>query len=270
MVRLEYSASLGWLFRSISALRENSQTLLVLTINGYFVSTKSVLPLREPYFGLFKKCNCVFQCSMVCPSMSKIEAGAPHFEERLEMMRQMSKIVPRTIVRCQPYIVEFHKEIMEQIPRIADAGVYGIVFEAIKMQKKVSGMIKNGADFVYPLDLLKRKFNELKNECHKCGLVFLSGENRLRAMGDSLTCCGCGGLEGFKVNTYNLNYFVHNKEKLEATPAMYKKDTCTCFKAMRMDTAAISVLKKASFKQMMDIKFKDKTTIDCYVGEHKK
>lgn len=251
--------------RSLDVLRVFAETKY-----PFIVSTKSILPLNEPYFSLFKKCNCVFQCSMVCPSMSKIEAGAPHFEKRLEMMRQMSKIVPRTIVRCQPYVMEFHAEIMAQIPRIAEAGVYGIVFEAIKMQKKVAGMVKNGADFVYPIDLLKRKFQELKDECHKYGLVFLSGENRLRYMGDSLTCCGCGGLEGFKVNTYNLNYFVHDKEKLKTTPAMLQKDSCTCFKAMKMDSTALSVFAKSSFKEIMDTKFKDKSTIADYVGDNKK
>lgn len=240
---------------------------LAKTKYPFIVSTKAVLPLSEPYFSLFKQCNCVFQCSMVCPSLAKVEQGAPDFEARLNMMREMSKIVPRTIVRCQPYVVEFHKEIMAQIPRIAEAGVYGIVFEAIKMQKKIAGMVKNGADYVYPIDALKRKFKELKEECHKYGLVFLSGENRLRGMGDSLTCCGCEGLEGFEVNHYNLNYFIHAPERLKSTPAMDKKDTCTCFKAMKMDSTATSVFRKTSFKEMMNTKFKDRNAVKDYMGE---
>lgn len=235
----------------------------------FVVSTKSTLPLEEPYFSLFKQCNCVFQCSMVCPSCAKLEPGAPDFEKRLDMMSRMSQIVPRTIVRCQPYIMEYHKEIMEQIPRIAKAGVYGIVYEAIKMQNRTPGMIRNGADFVYPIDVLRGKFQELKDECHKHGLVFLSGENRLRAMGDSLTCCGCEGLPGFKVNRYNLNYYIYAPEKLTATEAMNKVGTAAAFQTLKMDSEATPVLYKTSFKEMMDIKMKDKNTVQDYLGVKK-
>ena len=235
----------------------------------FIVSTKSTLPLDEPYYSLLKKCNCVFQCSMVSPSLSKMEAGAPNFDARLKMMERISKIVPRTIVRCQPYIMELHNEILEQIPRIAKAGVYGIIYEAIKMQKRTVGMVKNGADYIYSLNTLTRRFRELKKECHKHGLVFLSGENRLRGMGDSLTCCGCEGLSGFRVNKYNLNYYVHAPNQLITTPAMEEKDTCQCWRAMRMVTETGRVLKKASFKEMMDITFKDKSMVSNYIGKTK-
>lgn len=168
-------------------LKVSLEILRLFAETGYpfIVSTKGTLPIEEPYYSLFKRCNCVFQCSMVCPSLSKLEPGAPHFEKRLEMIKKMSKIVPRTVVRCQPYIAELHSEIVEQISRIAEAGAYGIIYEAIKMQNKTAGMIKNGADFIYPIDILAKRFRELKRECHKYGLVFLSGENRLRGMGDS-------------------------------------------------------------------------------------
>lgn len=235
----------------------------------FIVSTKSTLPLEEPYYSLFKKCNCVFQCSMVCPSLSKLEKGAPDFDERLQMMEKMSTIVPRTIVRCQPYILELHKEILEQIPRIAKAGVYGIVYEAIKMQKKSSGMIKNGADFVYPIDTLTQKFRELKKICHNHGLVFLSGENRLRGMGDSLTCCGCEGLPGFRVNKYNLNYYIHDPKQLVSTRAMELTDSSQCWRSLRMKTEDGRILKTSSFKEMMDIAFKDKGIVETYLGKAK-
>ncbi|MBO5810446.1 MAG: hypothetical protein J6R32_06420 [Bacteroidales bacterium] len=235
----------------------------------FIVSTKSTLPLEEPYYSLLKKCNCVFQCSMVCPSLSKMEAGAPNFDERLKMIEKISKIVPRAIVRCQPYIMELHKEILDQIPRIAKAGVYGITYEAIKMQKKTSGMIKNGSDYVYPLEILKRKFYELKQECHKYGLAFFSGENRLRHMGDSLTCCGCEGVPGFYANKYNLNYYVHNPNQLISTEAMTKKRTALCFRSIEMETYADRVLGNSSFKEIMDIAFKDKKFVSDYIGDEK-
>lgn len=241
--------------------------LLAQSKYPFVVSTKNTLPLTEPYFSLFKQCNCVFQCSMVCPSLSKIEEGAPHFEERLNMMREMSKIVPRTIVRCQPYMIEFHKEIMAQIPRIAEAGVYGIVYEGLKMQKKSKGLVKNGADFVYPKNLLKNKFQELKDECHKYGLKFFAGENRLRAMGDSLTCCGCEGLEGFEVHKYNLNYYCHKPEELHCTERMKEIGTSQCFKILSQKANVDRALKKLSFKEVMDTQFKDKSVVKNYIGE---
>lgn len=232
----------------------------------FIVSTKNTLPLEEPYFSLFKECNCVFQCSMVCPTTSRIEEGAPHFDERLEMMRKMSEIVPRTIVRCQPYMVELHKEIMAQIPRIAEAGVYGITYEALKMQKKSKGLIKNGADFVYPKKMLKPLFEELKSECHKYGLKFFSGENRLRNMGDSLTCCGCEGLDGFEVSKCNLNYLMYDKENFKFTKAMYKKNTGAVFHDAFGQKAESSILRKMSFEECMQSCLKDKKIIEAYLG----
>lgn len=251
--------------------RKSLEILKVFVHHNYpfIVSTKNTLPIEEPYYSLFKKSNCVFQCSMVCPSLNYMEAGAPNFDQRLDMMEKMSKIVPRTIVRCQPYIMELHKEIMEQIPRIAAAGVYGIVYEAVKMQKKTAGMVKNGADYIYPMEILTRKFRELKQECHRHGLVFLSGENRLRGMGDSLTCCGCDGLPGFRVNKYNLNYYIHAPDQLSSTAAMEKKDTSQCWRALRMKTETGRVLKNASFKEMMDIAFRDKDIVRNYTGKRK-
>lgn len=239
--------------------KNSLEVLKVFAESGYpfIVSTKNTLPTEDPYYSLFAKCNCVFQCSMCCPAMDKLEPGAPTFVERLEMMRKMSKIVPRTIARCQPYIADLHTQIMEQIPKIADAGVYGIIFEAIKMQNKTAGMIKNGADYIYPLEFLKKKFVELKNQCHKYGLVFLSGENRLRGMGDSLTCCGCEGLDGFRVSKYNLNYFVHNQEELEATPSMCKIGSSVCFRGIKQDSTSTSVCKNNSYKEIMDCVFRD-------------
>lgn len=233
----------------------------------FIVSTKNVLPTQEPYYSLFKECNCVFQCSMVCPTLSKLEEGAPHFNERLEMMRKISKIVPRTIVRCQPYLIELHKEIKEQIPKIAEAGVYGITFEALKMQKKSKGLERNGGDFVYPLKLLKPLFTELKEVCHKYGLKFYCGENRLRGLGDSLSCCGCDNMEGFTPNLYNLNQKIYNPAECVCTNKMQNGDTGGVFNELVQATALkIKKDKNVSFKQMMDIVFSDKNKVQEFTG----
>ena len=216
----------------------------------FIVSTKAILPIEEPYFSLFKECNCVFQVSAVCPTLARLyEQGASSFEDRIDMIRKISKVVKRVVVRCQPYVLELHDEIKKQIPIIAEAGAYGITYEAMKMQKKVKGMERNGADYVYPKQILEKKWLELKDECHKYGLVFLSSENRLRHLGDSLTCCGCDGLDGFQVNHSNLNYKIHKPEDF-----YYTKGQCEgcamCYKALYQRTAFVNILKNKTFKEI--------------------
>ena len=151
----------------------------------FIVSTKSILPQEEPYYSLFKECNCVFQVSLVCKTLQeKFEINTPTFNERLNFIKKMSKAVKRLVVRCQPYIIDYHKEIRENIKKYAELGVYGIVFEAIKFQKSNKNLVQIGADFCYPNEILKNKFLDLREKCHKYGLKFLSGENRFRNMGD--------------------------------------------------------------------------------------
>lgn len=256
-------------FQPVERIKKQSLKCLQLlaeTKYPFIISTKATLPAEEPYYSLFKECNCVFQVSAVCPSLSKIELGAPNFEERLKMIEKMTKVCKRVVVRCQPYVMQYHNEIKEQIKRFADAGVYGIVYEAIKMQNKVKGMIRVGADFAYPKKELEKKFIELKLECHKQGLKFFAGENRLRSIGDSLCCCGCEDLEGFKVNKYNLNHKIYDKENCNPTEKMKEKDTSQVFKALKQDSEGVNVLKKNSFYDIMETVFKDKKTVNAYLG----
>lgn len=241
--------------------------LFAKTKYPFVVSTKSVLPTEEPYYSLFKECNCVFQVSMVAPTLvSRLEKGAPSYEERLEMVRKMSKACQRVVVRCQPYVLELHNEILAQIKRIAEAGAYGIVFEALKMQSKFRGLVKIGADYVYPRKILLKKWQELKEECHKYGLVFLSGENRFRNMGDSLTCCGSEGLEGFRGNTYNFNHMIFDKKGVVCPEAAKKPGTSMCFKAVKQDTVGGSAFKKLSFEDVMDTVVRDSRFVNIYLG----
>lgn len=249
--------------------RRSLEMLKVFAETGYpfIVSTKSTLPIEEPYFSLFKQCKCVFQCSMVCPSLNKVEPATPSFEERLKMLSKMSTIVPRVIARCQPYVVELHAEIKQQISQIAKTGCYGITFEALKLFKKNKGFIKQGNDYVYPLKVLKSKFLELKKECHRNGLVFLSAENRLRGLGDSLTCCGCEGLDGFEVSKYNLNYYIYNQKQLICAKSMQQPNSGTCFKALIQEAGVDKIVRKLSFKEHMDLIFRDKSTIYSFLGK---
>jgi hypothetical protein len=106
---------------------------------------------------------------------------------------------------------EVFKDVMENIPKLAEAGVYGIVIEGMKFFKAKPGTIRVGGDSVYPKSILKRDFLQIRQEAHRNGMRFYSGENRLRALGDDMCCCGIEGLPGFKGNDYNLCMIVNGK-----------------------------------------------------------
>lgn len=230
--------------RSLDCLK-----LFAETQYPFVVSTKGKLIVEGEYFELIKKCNCVVQISMAGSSYDKLEEGAPSFEERLEMARKISPY-KRVVVRVQPYFVECHNEIMQNVERMAQAGVYGIVAEAMKFEKKKEGLVKVAGDFTYPLEVLEPLFKELRDKVHDCGMKFYSGENRLRSLGDSLSCCGIDGMEGFRGNTYNLNHLM-NGDRIQATEKMKEKGTGECFKALHQDTGTSKAIKNESFTSMM-------------------
>lgn len=189
----------------------------------FVVSTKNALISQEPYLTLIKKCNCVVQFSAVCPKYDAMERGASTYEQRLEAMR---KIAPhkRVIVRVQPYTPEVLLDVMQQIRVWADIGVYGIVVEGMKYVGRRKGvkLVSIGADLCYPVELLKAHFEKIKASCHKNGLRFFCGENRLRFMGDSLCCCGIEGM-GWQENKANLNHIIYDKEGVHYTQGQCTK-----------------------------------------------
>lgn len=70
----------------------------------------------------------------------------------------------------------------------------------------------------------------MKEAAHDIGMKFYCGENRLRSMGDSITCCGVDGLEGFHVNRCNINHYVLGGFE-EPTEKMKETGTGYCFKS---------------------------------------
>lgn len=230
--------------RSLEALKVFAET-------GYpvVISTKGRLCVEEPYLSLLERANAVMQISALCSRYDALEMGAPPFEERLEMIHKLSNKVKRVIVRAQPYIHDIFDDMVENIPRFADAGAHGIIFEGMKFVKKKQGLVKSGGDFVQKKSILRADFERFKTLCHDNGLAFYSGENRLRAMGDSLTCCGIADLEGFVPNTWNLNHLL-NGDITEPTEKMQEKGTAYAYKSIYQDTAMTRVVKKSSFAEM--------------------
>lgn len=216
----------------------------------FVVSTKGRLVADDEYLDLLSQCNCVVQISMVCSKYDKLEPGCPRYEERLEMLRKVSARVQRTIVRVQPYMPEVFRDVMQNIPRITAAGAHGLVIEGMKFFKSKPGMVKVGGDYVYPLSILRRQFAQIKAECHRNGLVFYCGENRLRAMGDSMTCCGTDGLPGFQPNEYNLCMILNGKSPVP-TEQMKKVGTAGAFKSINQTAGSGRRLAKQSFYGIM-------------------
>ncbi len=219
------------------------------------ISTKGSLIAEEPYLSLVGECNAVVQISMVCSSYDKMEPGAPTFEERLKMLEKLSGVAKRTIVRAQPYITDIREEFLRNIPRIAATGAYGITVEGMKFKRKKPGLVRVRGDLCYPDSTLRSHYEAIKAACHANGLAFFCAENRLRKMGDSTACCGCGDLEGFKGNPYNI-VSIANGSNAEPTPAMRKKGTAMCFKALHQSTEYSNILHKRSFEEQMQIEAK--------------
>lgn len=216
----------------------------------FVVSTKGRLAASPEYLELLAECNCVVQISMVCSRYDQLEKGAPSYEERLEMLRTISPRVKRTIVRIQPFMHEVLQDVLKNLPRVKAAGAHGVVVEGMKFAKAKPGLVRVGGDCVYPIGLLRADFEQIKAEAHRCGLVFYSGENRLRNMGDDMTCCGIEGLDGFKPNTYNLCMMINGKNP-QPTERMKQVGTADAFKTLNQTAGSGQKISKQSLAGIM-------------------
>lgn len=232
--------------RSLEALEVFAETQY-----PFIVSTKSALIAEEPYLSLIKKCNCVVQFSVASPQYDKIERGAATYEKRLEAA---AKIAPykRVVFRIQPYIPGIFRDVIKGLRRFAEIGVYGVILEGMKYTKPViSGLYRSGNDFVYPVTTLLPQFKSIKAACHKYGLKFYCGENRLRALGDDLCCCGVDGL-GWRVNTANLNHSLFAPETFGYTDKMQKIGTAYVFKCLEQNALSGKEIPLNSFASKME------------------
>lgn len=249
--------------RTLNAMKVFAET-------GYpvVISTKGKLCVEEPYFSLLRKMNVVMQISAVCSKFDKLEPGAPKFEERLGIIGRLSGNVKRVIVRAQPYIHDVFEDVMDNIPRFKEAGAYGIIFEGMKFARKKPGLVKIGGDYVQKKTILEKDFERIRTRCHENGLKFYAGENRLRAMGDSLTCCGIDGLEGFRPNVFNLNHKV-NGDDTKATERMKENGTAMCFQSTTQTAAGSRFWRKHSFEYGMQYFASEKKELvkEVLIGE---
>lgn len=216
----------------------------------FIISTKNpVLACEESYLSTLSECECVFQISMACGKYDKLETGAPPYEERLKAAKTLTKHVTRLIIRVQPFFTDCFDDILKEIPRYAESGAYGIICEGFATKKKQKGLIKDGK-WCFPLEVLAPMFKEIREECHKYGLRFFCGEDRLRFLGDDLTCCGTEGLEVFKPNTFNIQHLAHGTT--QPTKAMKEIGTTRPFRSRRQAQWWELHIKNRSFAEMME------------------
>lgn len=247
---------------SLEALKVFAETKYPVVI-----STKGALSAEEPYLSLLGQCNVVMQFSLVSPQFDKLETGAPTFSERIDIIQKVSKQVKRVIVRIQPFVLETKNDILNQIPLYKEIGVFGVTIEGLKHKVKKTGLVKIGADWVYPLSRLKPVYEQIKNACHQNELKFYSAENRLRNLGDDLCCCGIDGLEGFIPNKYNLNHYVNDRENFTPSESMHLPGTSMCLKAIAQNTSSVEVFKTKSLAEMMNEAIKDKGMISQLISK---
>lgn len=231
--------------RSLEALKVFAETQY-----PFIVSTKSDLISKEPYLSLIKQCNCVVQFSAVCGRYDALERGASSFEERLEAARKISPF-KRVNFRVQPYTPAVFKDVLRSIDLFYEVGGAGVIFEGMKYTIKKPGTIKLQGDFVYPVDTLRKHFEIFRDKLHRLGMKFYSGENRLRAMGDSLCCCGIDGL-GWQPNTGNLNHKLYDPENYVFSKSQKEKGNTRCFLAINQDTLNRKFYAGLSFENVME------------------
>ena len=128
------------------------EALKVFAESGYpfIVSTKGALVADNEYLSVLRSTNSVVQVSMVSPKFDGIEPGCPTYDERLAICEKVAPNTKRLVVRVQPYVTEVLSSVLDQIPRLASAGVYGLIIEGFKSVKSKSGLVKVGGDFAYP------------------------------------------------------------------------------------------------------------------------
>ena len=232
--------------RSLEALK-----IFARTKYPFVVSTKSTMLAEEPYFSLLKECNCVVQFSACSPKYNRIEKGAATYEQRIAAAAKLSKVC-RVNIRIQPYVPSIFQDVIKAIPEYAKAGVHGVILEAMKYTKSnIEGLVSIGSDRCYPVSTLLPQYESIKRTCHKYGLKFYCGENRLRALGDELCCCGIEGM-GWRENKANLNHYLFDRENFAYTEKMKEKGTADAWGAMEQTMIKHLEIRESSYEDKMN------------------
>ena len=200
--------------------REKKATLGFLEVLAahhypFILSTKSSLVSRQPYLPLLSQVPCSVQLSFSTLNerlARKLEPGAASPLARLRSIERLSERGIHTVARLQPFLYPLEKVTVRHLRTLANAGVKHVVLEHLRIPTNSSHTARRnlsaatGMDF---LDVYKRlgmkrsrvsfeltseaKFDNImscRQEVHKLGMTFGSGDNDFHHMSDMPCCCG--------------------------------------------------------------------------------
>ncbi len=217
------------------------------------ISTKGRILATSEYLELLKAGNNLVQVSMLCSEYDKFEKGAPPYEERLVMLRKFVQNSKRVIVRMQPFMYEYKKQILAEVKRMAATGIYAINMEMMRSKKKLSKrMVTFGSIYSYTERDERQITMLLREECHKNGIKFFNSDFSKALSDDDQVCCGTYGLEGFKPNFYTAERMIHFPKTVPPpTEQMKKVGTAYCFKACYQGVGMAALVRSKSFAEIM-------------------
>lgn len=222
-------------------LKITYNTLLLLNELDYptLISTKSDLPVVEPYFSLLKSMKHValqFSFSTLDDDLaSRLEPLAPPPSIRLRVINKLSQAGIWVSCRFQPFITGISGNIPNLVRAVTEAGTRHITVEHLKLNyykfENTFTMLKNqcGDDLARQYDVRRLRKVGTEYECpssvkidnlkrfweatRKRNITLGVGDNEFHDLGDSPNCCGVDNLLGFE------NCFRH-----QITSAIWKRD----------------------------------------------
>lgn len=202
--------------------------------------------MSDPFQPVEKKCGYSLECLKYLaetkyPFVVSTKGRLAASPEYLELLAECNCVVQISMV-CSRY---------DQLEKGAPS-----YEERLEMLRTISPKVKRTIVRIQPFmhevlqDVLKNLPRVKAAGAHGCGLVFYSGENRLRNMGDDMTCCGIEGLDGFKPNTYNLCMMINGKNP-QPTERMKQVGTADAFKTLNQTAGSGQKISKQSLAGIM-------------------
>ena len=239
-----------------SEYKETYKILKILQANKYpyIITTKGRLAAEEPYISIFADSVCIVQISAACSAYDEMETGAPSFKERLEMVKKLSDRGVRVIVRAEPFIIRYEKDILASVKDIAEAGAFAIKCGGYMAKSYHNGMYKFAGSWLYKKEILAKSYYKIREECHKYGLKFYCNEHSLKhVLGDSYLCCGTEGMEDiFIPNKYRADA-IFEGENPEPTNGMKRKGSAYLFRQANQNTVFGNMVTRMSFEEYIKL-----------------
>jgi DNA repair photolyase len=187
------------------------------------INTKSHLVALPQYIDKMKQFPCGVQITLISDSnevLSKLEPGAPSFDERLETLKKLSDAGIYTMIRYSPVILGINDKAEGLFEKVAKAGCKCVVTELLYLKggedKYLSRLFNiNYKKFLmgnYPTQYKKEynrlsvednykieRYNNYKKLAKDCGMELLVCCEEMPEINDWKNCCGshlCGAGEG--------------------------------------------------------------------------